>query len=486
MPLQASCTALPIRRLRAKVKADSVDKMPSFEYYPFKDGEWKDVGLRALLGTFVDESVLPYVRARYSREETALADILVRRYRPGERRTHSVHFDGHAFVTAVLGLSAPADYKGGLYVQPGPGVSTRRFCHLEPGDLLVHSFDLQHGVHVWEGVRYSMVFWFKDCAASVQAGTTPWYEELASAGDADNSNSSNNNYNNKNNNNSNSNNTDNNKNNNKNNSNNNNYNDADALYNLAVQYEYGLHGTPLDLERALDTYERSAKLGHHFAQNNLGLLLRDCGEVDSDFKGPMDWVAAAAEAGFAVAQKNLALMLAYGEVVEQEEAAAVLWMRRAAAQFEPEAAYYVGEFHRQGFGGLEQDSAAAAQWYELSASWGFPTANYELGMLYLDDLAEAEAERCFEAAAAQGHLESRNNLAKLRMQRGLCEEAVALWRELAEEEGQADALYSLGLCHLRGDGVPAPDRAEARRFLNLAEEAGSSQAAELLAGMAIE
>ncbi|CAE8721944.1 unnamed protein product, partial [Polarella glacialis] len=153
-----------------------------------------------------------------------------------------------------------------------------------------------------------------------------------------------------------------------------------------------------------------------------------------------------------------------------EEAAAVLWMRRAAAQFEPEAAYYVGEFHRQGFGGLEQDSAAAAQWYELSASWGFPTANYELGMLYLDDLAEAEAERCFEAAAAQGHLESRNNLAKLRMQRGLCEEAVALWRELAEEEGQADVLYSLGLCHLRGDGVPAPDRAEARRFLNLAEE----------------
>ncbi|CAE8670525.1 unnamed protein product [Polarella glacialis] len=52
-----------------EVKADSVDKMPSFEYYPFKDGEWKDVGLRALLGTFVDESVLPYVRARYSREE---------------------------------------------------------------------------------------------------------------------------------------------------------------------------------------------------------------------------------------------------------------------------------------------------------------------------------------------------------------------------------------------------------------------------------
>lgn len=33
------------------------------------------------------------------------------RYIPGERRSHAVHFDGHAYVTAVLGISDPEKYQ---------------------------------------------------------------------------------------------------------------------------------------------------------------------------------------------------------------------------------------------------------------------------------------------------------------------------------------------------------------------------------------
>ena len=35
------------------------------------------------------------------------------RYRPGERRSHAVHYDGHAYATAVLGISEPENFRGG-------------------------------------------------------------------------------------------------------------------------------------------------------------------------------------------------------------------------------------------------------------------------------------------------------------------------------------------------------------------------------------
>lgn len=66
---------------------------------------------------------------------------------------------------------------------------------------MLHSFNLQHGVDVFEvplhasarfdsesfwspslpvqGERYSVIFWFKDSEASVKDGSTPWYDTMA-------------------------------------------------------------------------------------------------------------------------------------------------------------------------------------------------------------------------------------------------------------------------------------------------------------------
>ena len=78
---------------------------------------------------------------------------------------------------------------------------------------MLHSFNLQHGVDVFEvrrfeqfeqfeqfesvnhfgvclqsacslpavcqGERYSVIFWFKDSEASVKDGSTPWYDKMA-------------------------------------------------------------------------------------------------------------------------------------------------------------------------------------------------------------------------------------------------------------------------------------------------------------------
>merc|ERR1719271_67107 len=122
---------------------------------------------------------------KYLCETCALSDVLVRRYLPGERRGHEVHVDSHAFATANLGLSPPSDYIGGLYVQPEATSRSRRFFGLEQGDLLVHSFDFAHGVHLWSGMRYSLIFWFKESLESVHDGAQPWHDPLVAAGNPD-------------------------------------------------------------------------------------------------------------------------------------------------------------------------------------------------------------------------------------------------------------------------------------------------------------
>lgn len=50
------------------------------------------------------------------------------------------------FTTPTPGFlprTPPDEYTGGIYVQATPHASSRRFVELAPGDLFIHSFDLQ-------------------------------------------------------------------------------------------------------------------------------------------------------------------------------------------------------------------------------------------------------------------------------------------------------------------------------------------------------
>jgi len=361
------------------VDSDSVDSCATFEYYPFRAGSWTDEALRRLLSTFIDDRLLPYVRERYSCKSAALADILVRRYVPGERRTHAVHFDGQALVTGIFGLCDPCEYEGGLYVQPEAHGSSRMFFRIEPGDLLVHSFDLQHGVFVWSGVRYSMVFWIKDSPESVRKNTSPWYDSMARDGD------------------------------------------ADAMFNIAQDFELGMCGRPLDLKSAETFYQKSADMGHHFAQYSLSKLLYTAHRHDADPQGRARaafWLRKSAEQGFALAQKDFALALVGGQGVEEDAVQAAAWMRRAAEQLDLEAACYLGGFLAEGLGAAgAADLRAAARWYGRSAEGGFPEAQYELGMMCLQGQGvpwDADKARYWLGCAAkQGHRKAAKAVGRL-------------------------------------------------------------------------
>lgn len=401
---------------------DSVDLAPSWEFYPVTRGEWQDDDLEPLLSPFIHSRLLPALGSLEMTSPPVLSEILVRRYRPGERRSHAVHYDGHAYATAVLGISTPEEFQGGLYLQPEACAESRRFCNLSPGDVVLHSFNLQHGVDVFEGERYSVIFWFKDSEASVKDGSTPWYDKMA----AESSDTS-----------------------------------VDALYNLGVQFELGVHGKEKDFEKAKDFYRNAAERGHHFAQNNLALL-------EADDQVAEIWLRAASEKGHSTAQMNLAIHLL---CQDENDPTAAEWMQLAASQ-EPKAAFYMGDMYRRGVG-VAEDLEEAAKWFRRSADRGFFRGFTELGLLSFATGDFEEAAQLFEAAVvgdpeAWEHLVTSRRLA-------YGESEVTQWGKLAER-GHPEALYRMGMCFLHGDPETGYNEDAAIEMLQLAAESGHSAA----------
>ena len=74
-------------------------------------------------------------------DSVVICEALVRVYREGERRSHPGHFDLDALATAVVELNE--DFSGGFFIQPGAHVDTQTLLPLSPGDVGLHSFDLQ-------------------------------------------------------------------------------------------------------------------------------------------------------------------------------------------------------------------------------------------------------------------------------------------------------------------------------------------------------
>ena len=417
------------------VEPDSVDHMPSFEFYPMVAGKWVDDTLKNMLDRFAQTAVLPYVRETYSCPDCCLADVLVRRYVPRERRTHQLHFDGHAFVTVVLGLNHPSEFDGGLYIQPEAHVNSREFVSLEPGELFVHSFDLQHGVRLWNGSRHSIVFWIKTSQQAVLQGTTPWYHSAAEKGD------------------------------------------PDALFNLAEQHLHGTSGQDMDRKRAAELYEKAAASGHHGAQTHLGLLLAESG--GDNLAASAHWLRQSAEAGSVLGQKSLAFAYAQGQGIPQNLTLAAEWMERAAEQDDLEAAYVLGTMFLHGQGVLASPFHAQ-RWLRHSADAGYADAQREMALLEKANLTAAVA--WLQLAAGQGDHQARHLLADLYSRQDRFKEAIKLWRKLAKL-GDAQAQWQLGRCYAQGRGTKTMP-GKAQTLLSKAAAQGHKEAAEDLATLA--
>ena len=148
--------------------------------------------LSAVMDPILHDRIDPYVRRRFPAQCGADApperactpcSSLVRRYRPGERRSHNPHRDMLALVTVVVSLADyGTEYRGGLYVSAGQG---RQVVALNRGDAVVHQSDLLHGVDLGDEAseRWSWILWYYDSTRCVSRGHE-WAKAAAEAGDA--------------------------------------------------------------------------------------------------------------------------------------------------------------------------------------------------------------------------------------------------------------------------------------------------------------
>jgi TPR repeat protein len=225
---------------------------------------------------------------------------------PDERRRLEAHFDVSAFATAIVSLSPPSDYEGGLYVQAVPGVPSRRYVPLSAGDGLVHQFDTMHGVHVPRGERFSLVVWFSDGPHSVARGAAPWIERAAQRGN------------------------------------------AEAQFVLGGFLYRGEFGYAPDVHAAVRWLSRAAAHGNPLARLHVGSMLAS-GEVPAEMVASLceehgvgaatppvelaaQLYARAAAQGHPTAEYAYGAALLSGEGVGRDVERGLHWLRRAAAQ----------------------------------------------------------------------------------------------------------------------------------------------------------
>jgi len=184
------------------------------------------------------------------------------------------------------------------------------------------------------------------------------------------------------------------------------------------------------------------------------------------------WLRKAAEAGRAVAQRELAKCYASGDGVERNDKLAALWFRKAAQQGDAVAENLFGCYCDQGRGVL-RDPAEAVKWYRASAEAGYAPAQYNLGCCCYGGMGVKqdypEAAKWFLRGAEQGLPEAQSSL-------GLCyleghgvpqDYAQAInYYQKAAERGYDVAKYNLACCYFDGLGV-SQDYVEALKWLSL-------------------
>jgi TPR repeat protein len=178
------------------------------------------------------------------------------------------------------------------------------------------------------------------------------------------------------------------------------------------------HGVAMDIAEAYKWFKMSAEVGQPHALRNLALSFRNGvpeAGIDVDHVEAMRLMRLAAETGFVDAMYNLADWLR-----EANDPAALEWFMNGADAGDVECMMMVGELHRIGACGLQQDYSNALPW--------------------------------FERAAAIGDADQIVRIADTVRESGDLVRAVELY-EKAADSGSTSALFNLGICYERGDGV---------------------------------
>lgn len=180
-----------------------------------------------------------------------------------------------------------------------------------------------------------------------------------------------------------------------------------------------------------------------------------------------DLIARRAEAGDPEAQVAVGLSNRIG--VSRDDAKALEWFRKAAAQGNLAGEYQVGESFEKGRG-VPKDISQAVEWYRKAAEQGYPQARSALRQMYFNGeiipRVDSQGGEWWRKLVEQADSEA---------------QAFITFRMVAER-GDSDAQINLGVFYLTGVGTPR-NRDEAEAWLRKAAEQGSVRAQCLFASL---
>ncbi|MDE7413625.1 MAG: SEL1-like repeat protein [Muribaculaceae bacterium] len=208
----------------------------------------------------------------------------------------------------------------------------------------------------------------------------------------------------------------------------------EAVGNMGISYQYG-RGTDRDSLMAVKLYEKSlkggnpsllerhekmAQKGEPFSNMLLNEVYRKGIGVEKDTEKANKYLAAVADKGDLIAQRDLALIY----LNAKNPAAAAPWLKRGADAGNKTCRYYYGQLLLNG-NGVKQDKKAGANYMLLAARDTFPQAMYYLGNLYMDGEGLAKSP----------------------------EQAVE-WYQKGAANGEKRAMWNLSRCYREGVGTP--------------------------------
>ena len=266
---------------------------------------------------------------------------------------------------------------------------------------------------------------------------------------------------------------------------------ADALYNIAIDYYYGLEGLKEDKATALKWYRKAADKGHAEAMNMVGLYYGEGrGGLEQDKTVALDWYRKAADKDYVAAMYNIAIYYHLGlGGLKADKTTALKWFRKAADKGHADAMCMIGRYYDEGWGGLKKDEATALEWYRKAADKGNASALYNIAIDYQNGLGglkkdEATALEWYRKAADKGHADAMCMIGQYYHEGwGWLEQdkAAALeWFQRAADKGNAVAMYNIAVYYQNDFGGLKADKATALEWYRKAADKGNADAAEML------
>ena len=162
--------------------------------------------------------------------------------------------------------------------------------------------------------------------------------------------------------------------------------DAEAQYHVGMMYNNGI-GTQRDLRQAFEWFQKSAAANDPLGAYKLGCYYDGQGEgvVATDTNEALKYKLIAAQAGYALAQHDVALLYDKQENFEE----AMKWWKLSGDQGHPRALYNLSGLYFQGKG-APKDLSLAYAYYKLSKLVPPEKVKAMAGILSKPELAKAE------------------------------------------------------------------------------------------------